>query len=82
LEVCENLHNWDKKVHHAMCLGVLFHIQNIHMIHLFFICIWVGVHITHQIWGNDVLHNGTKLVKNKKILTQKTFEDVGIGGKP
>jgi hypothetical protein len=43
---------------------------------------WGGIHITHQICSNDVLHNGTKLVKNKKILTQKTFEDVGIGGKP
>jgi hypothetical protein len=73
LEVCENLHNWDKKVHHAMCMSVLFHIQNIHMIHFLFICIWGGVRITHQIWGNDVLHNGTKLVKNKRILTQKTF---------
>jgi len=42
----------------------------------------VGVWITHQIGGNDVLHNGMKLVKNRQILTQMFFEDIGIGGKP
>ncbi len=41
-----------------------------------------GVRITHQIRGNDVLHNGMKLVKNRRILTQMFFEDIGIGGKP
>jgi hypothetical protein len=63
-------------------MGVLFHTHNIHMIHFFFICMWGGVRITHQIGGNDVLHNGMKLVKNRRILTQMFFEDIGIGGKP
>ncbi len=32
-----------------------------------------GVQITHQIGSNDVLHNGMKLVKNRRILTQMFF---------
>jgi hypothetical protein len=58
------------------------HTQHQHDSLFFIFACGGGVRITHQIRGNDVLHNGMKLVKNRRILTQMFFEDIGIRGKP
>lgn len=75
VDVCKNLHNWDKQVHHALWVYNSTFKLSIGFTSFRFA---YGVEsIAHWVWSNDISHNKTTSIRNrnKRLLELVELEE-------
>jgi hypothetical protein len=76
MEICKNLHNWNKKVHHAMWLYNSTY-KNLHDSPLFNLHMGWGWHYSSK-WNNDFSHGEVASIRSRGISIHEPSELVEL----